>query len=152
MKKILFLFIAFLIGAVSFANSPITIDEKLIQSFKLAFPNAREVSWYESRETYLVHFEENGIKTRISYWKNGLYVQFLRYYLERDLPSYIQYRLKKEYPGKTISSITELSTIAGSKKVMKVEYNIKMQDETDWITVRLDAEGYMQIVEKFRKA
>lgn len=152
MKKILILFIAFFIGVRSFANIPPNIDEKLIHSFQLAFPNAREVSWYEGAETYQVYFEEGDIKTRISYWKDGLYVQFLRYYRERNLPSYIQFRVKKEYPGKTISSITELSSISGPENEIKVEYNIKMEDAKTWITVRVDANGYLKVIEKFRKA
>lgn len=152
MKKVFILFFAFFMGVRSFADTPPNIDERFVRSFQLAFPNAKQVSWYEAAETYQVYFEEDEIKTRISYWKDGLYVQFLRYYRERNLPSYIQYRVKKEYPGKTISSITELSTISGRDNEIKVEYNIKLEDAKTWITLRLDTDGHLKMVEKFRKA
>lgn len=151
MKKIIILFIICLMGVKSFSSFPPGIDEKLVQTFKTLFPNAKEVKWYESPDKYQVYFEEGGIKTRILYWKDGLYVQFLRYYLEGNLPSYIQYKIKKEFPGKTISSITELSIISGPDQNLKVEYNIKLEDAKTWMTVRLNADGYSKVIERFSK-
>src|SRR6188508_3163080 len=111
MKKVIILLIAIGMGVGSFANDFSDIDKRIVRSFKMLFPNAQEVNWYERSDTYEVHFIENETRTRITYWKNGMLVQFLRHYQERNLPAYVQFRIKKEYPDKCIFGITELSTI-----------------------------------------
>ncbi|MEO6001313.1 MAG: hypothetical protein ABIN89_30960 [Chitinophagaceae bacterium] len=152
MKKFIILLVAIVMSAGTFAHNISDIDKKLVQSFKSQFPNAQEVSWYELPDTYEVYFIEEGIRTRITYWKKAFLVQFLRHYQEKNLPSYIQYRIKKEFPDKTIHGITELSTITGPEKNVKVVYDIKLVDNENWWTIKLNNDGNLKVVEKFKKA
>jgi hypothetical protein len=150
MKKLAILFYALLIGFGAFANDPVKIDEKLVQMFNTNFPNAKEVSWFEGPKFYIVNFTEKGIRSKITYQKDGTILQFTRSYTEQHLPYNIQYKVKKKYPEKKIFGITEF--VSGTDGESTTEYYIKLEDDKNWITVRADADGALTVVEKYRKA
>jgi hypothetical protein len=152
MKKFFIVVSAMLIGLSSFAYDPAEIDEKLIQSFKTSFPAAESVSWSETPESYVVNFVENKVRSRIIYQKDESYVHLTRYYQEQNLPFSVQYKVKKKFPGKRIHGVVEISTIAGEDNNTYVEYFVKMEDQHNWMTVRVDSDGNMRLVEKYRKA
>jgi hypothetical protein len=146
MKNMLVLFYSFLIGGNVFDPNSGHINEKLLLSFKESFPNAARVAWEELPETYVVHFEEDSVRSRIVYDKTGAFISSIRYYRERDLPYYLLNILKKKYADKQIYAVTELASTSG------IEYYVKLQDARVWVTVRMDAEGGLSVVEKYRKA
>ena len=146
MKKIIVLTYSFLISLSSFAFLGNNIDEKLLRSFKEAFPNAEQVSWNEFSEAYIVTFFEHGIRTRITFGKDGQFVEAFRYYGEQQLPPYLFFNLKKEFPGKQVFGVTEISTVSATA------YYVKMVDSKNWITVKLEIEGHWELVEKYKKA
>ncbi|HEV3250154.1 MAG TPA: hypothetical protein VGZ71_04340, partial [Puia sp.] len=74
MKKNLILSICFLaLCTLSFAYSR-TVNEKVLKSFREAFPHAEQVSWQEFSDNYIVNFIEGDIRTRINYDKDGNFV------------------------------------------------------------------------------
>ena|ERR1700730_9871360 len=146
MKKIIVFIWAFLIGFSSFAFFDKTIDEKLLRSFSEAFPNAQQVTWSELSETYIVYFLEDGVRTRITYGKNGDFVEAFRYYGEQQLPPSILFNLKKRFPGKKVFGVTEFSSNSF------VDYYVKLVDSRYWTTIKMDAAGNWQWVEKYAKA
>ena len=146
MKKILAVVYSLMIGLNSFGFNTRTINEKVLQSFRESFPRAAHVAWTESRDTYTVYFIEEGIRTNITYDKNGEFLTATRYYDELNLPYYLLVNLKKRYPDKKIFGITEISTPD------EVLYYVKMVDSKIWLTVRLDSEGAITLIEKYRKA
>jgi hypothetical protein len=123
-----------------------TISDKLLQAFKQTFPDAIQVKWVEEPTRYTVSFKQNEILTKVEYDKDGNFVSSLRYYSEKNLPVTVLCQLQKKYAGKTIFGVTELATDAST------EYYIKMVDDRNWMTVRSDADGNMQLVEKYKKA
>jgi hypothetical protein len=123
-----------------------TISEKMLNSFKQTFPDAEQVKWLESTDRYTVNFKENGILTKIDYDKDGNFISSLRYYSEKNLPINILCRLQKKYADKKVFGVTEMT----SESV--VEYYIKLEDNENWITVKSNAEGNLQVVEKYKKA
>ena len=145
MKKLFILFYSLIIGVYSYAFGSGNLNEKLLQSFKESFPNAEQVKWDERPETYVVSFVEDGIRTNINYDKNGTFVSSIRYYQERTLPYYLVINLKRKYPEKKIYGIVEYSTILG------IEYYVKMEDGQHWTTIKLDSDGSMRIVKKYKK-
>jgi hypothetical protein len=133
------------VSAGVFANEGFTINEKLLQSFKQTFPDAQQVKWMEQEDKYTVNFKENGILTKIDYDKDGNFISSLRYYTEKNLPINILVKLQKKYADKKVFGVTEMTTDA------VVDYYIKLEDATSWITVKSNADGNMQVVEKYKK-
>ena len=146
-QKALFTFVCFLtLSAGAFATDGFSISEKMLQSFKQTFPDAEQVKWLEGADRYTVNFKENGILTKIDYDKDGNFISSLRYYMERNLPINILCRLQKKYADKKVFGVTEVTSDA------TVEYYIKLEDADNWITVKSNADGNMQVVEKYKKA
>ena len=133
------------VSAGVFANEGFTINEKLLQTFKQTFPDAQQVKWMEQEDKYTVNFKENGILTKIDYDKEGNFISSLRYYTEKNLPINILVKLQKRYADKKVFGVTEMTTDA------VVDYYIKLEDATNWITVKSNADGNMSVVEKYKK-
>ena len=152
MKKYLILFYALLIGFSAFAFRPVEIDEKLVQTFKTAFPDAQMVVWGESEDSYTVSFVDHGIRVKAVYKKDGSSTEFTRYYEADNLPFYVQYRVKKRYPTKRIYGVIELLTLSSPGNHLAVEYYIKLEDEKHWMTLKMDSDKNLLVVEKYKKA
>ncbi|MEO5563366.1 MAG: hypothetical protein ABIR18_08025 [Chitinophagaceae bacterium] len=150
MKKFFILFCSLMIGISSFANAN-NIDEKLLQAFKTNFPAAEEVTWIESKDLYIVNFKEKAVRTRIVYQKDGRMRNMTRSYREQDLPYHIHFKMGQEYPDKKIFGVIELMVVSDSNDYYSTEYYIKLEDEKNWYTVKVDTDGLMSVTEKFRK-
>ena len=123
-----------------------SVNEKLLQAFKITFPDAQEVQWQEQPDKYTVKFKTGGLATTVEYDKDGEFVSSTRYYHENNLPVNILCKLHRKYPEKTVFGVTEKTTVSD------VQYLIKMEDATTWITVQSNNEGNMTVIEKFKKA
>src|SRR5687767_7018265 len=102
MKKLFVLFSSILILTSSFTYRPPSVDEQLLRSFAINFPNAKKVIWQELQEAYIVSFIEDGIRIRITYLRNGDVTHLIRYYQEENLPLDIRFTIKQKFPSKTI--------------------------------------------------
>jgi hypothetical protein len=146
MKKSMLILVSFLsMSAIVFARDGGTVSEKLLQSFKLAFPDAQDVKWVEQTDKTTVNFKDNGFVTQVDYDKDGEFMSSVRYYDEKNLPVNIICKLHKKYPGKTVFGVTERTTDSN------VEYYIKLQDDKSWITVKSNSDGSLEVTEKFKK-
>ncbi len=105
-----------------------------------------QVKWVEKPNSYLVTFKQNDILTRVNYDRNGDFVSSIRYYSGKNLPVTVICRLEREYAGKRVFGVTEVSAENGT------EYFIKLQDDKNWYTIHSDASGNLEKIEKFRKA
>jgi hypothetical protein len=152
MKKLFVLFSALLIIVNSFGNTPIKIDDQILQTFAVQFPHAQKVVWQESNESYIVSFVEDGIRVRIVYLRNGNVTHFLRYYLEENLPLDIRLDVKKKFPGKDIYGIVEENLVSNIENRSKTAYFIKLQDENSWLTIKAERHRKPRVVEKLNKA
>jgi hypothetical protein len=134
------------LSAGAFAAKETNISEKMLQTFKQTFPDAQQVVWSEQGDKYTVNFRQGDILTKVEYDKDGNFLGSLRYYTEKNLPVTILCRLQKKYSDKKIYGVTEMATDSS------VEYYIKLEDETTWMTVRANTDGTLQVVEKYKKA
>jgi hypothetical protein len=145
MKKNLIISICLLVFCtVSFAYNG-TVNEKVLKSFKETFPHAEQVNWQEFSENYIVNFMEGDIRTRINYDKEGNFVSATRYYFEQNLPVNILCKLKKRYPGQKVFGVTEVETESST------EYYIKLEDATNFTTVKSDIASNFEETEKYKK-
>jgi len=76
----------------------------------------------------------------------GNFIGSTRYYKEQHLPTGILYKLKKKYSDKNVFGVTEITS--GDE----VNYYVKLEDEKSWITVKINGNGQMELIEKYRKA
>ena len=136
--------LAFSAGA--FAAKEYGISDKMLQTFKQTFPDAQQVVWSEQGDKYTVNFRQGDILSKVEYDKDGNFLNSLRYYSEKNLPVTILCRLQKRFSDKKVFGVTEMATESS------VEYYIKLEGENDWITVRSNIDGNMQVVEKYKKA
>jgi len=156
MKQLLILTCALLVGALSFAHSR-TIDEKLLHAFSTSFPRAEKVSWQEAPQAYIVSFVDNGIRSRITYHKDGSIGSYIRYYFEEGLPVNIRLGVQREFPGKKIWGVVEVSQpavegAADADKGLSTYYYIKLENDKTWTTVKMDNSGNWEVTERYRKA
>jgi hypothetical protein len=133
------------VSAGVFAADGFTISEKMLLAFQQTFPDAKQVIWVEEPGGYQVSFRQNNILTNAEYDKDAHFVSSLRYYTEKNLPVMIICQLQKKYAGKNVWGVTELSTETST------EYYVKLVDDKNWYTIRSDADGNMQVVEKYRR-
>jgi hypothetical protein len=146
MKKFLVILFFTAAGYGATARPTETINEKIVQYFKEIYPNAIQVSWMEYPETYVVYFAENGMKINIIFNKDGSFVSSVRYYKEEYLPYYLLAEIRQKYPLKKVFSVSELTTPGA------ISYFIKLEDAKSWLTIKMDSEGTLKVVEKFNKA
>jgi hypothetical protein len=146
MKKNLILSIcALAICMVTLANRP-SVNEKVLQSFKETFPDAQQINWQEFSDNYIVNFREGEIRSRVYYDKEGNFIRATRYYSEQNLPVNILCKLKKKYPGTKVFGVIETGTDTS------VDYEIKLEDDSSWYTVKADGGGNFELLEKYKKA
>lgn len=144
MKKI-FYGIVLLISASSFAANP-PVDERVSKKFKESFPHVHTEKWYEYESYYEVFFQNNDVACRIKYNLEGKVISVRRDYYEKDLPLFIKVKVNEKYTTKKVFGVTEISSEEGT------QYNIILEDDKHWTTVKSDASGNMNIVQRLRKA
>jgi hypothetical protein len=133
----------FLLAATSFAYLP---NEKVLKSFESTFSSPKEVKWYEHADYYEVSFVQSEIRATVKYDLDGNFMSSTRYYKEQQLPTNILCKLKKKYADKTIFGVTELTSND------EVNYYIKLEDSKNWITIKVNGNGQMEVFEKYKKA
>ena len=121
-------------------------NEKVLKNFKLTFPQADTVVWYESETEYGVYFINDGMKWRIWQDLDGNVKKSIRYYGEDKFPPLIQGILHKNYPEAKVYGITEHSTPD------EFTYQIILEGEKHWLNLNADAVGNLKMVKKLNKA
>jgi hypothetical protein len=145
MKKVSAMLFAFVLVATTFANAPI-VNEKVLKTFEQTFSNAEGVKWEEYESHYSVSFKHSGVQTKVTYKKNGEMLTSISYYAPKMLPLYLQNKLKKDYPGMNLYGVTEVMHDD------TVTYFVKLENEKNWVTVKVDPTGSNEVVNKYRKA
>jgi hypothetical protein len=150
MKKLFIAGIALLLAAASFADTITNVDDKLLRAFSNNFPRAEQISWQEFSNTYVVSFVEKGIRSRITYEKNGSIANIIRYYEAVHLPVQLRLAVTRDFPGKSVLGVVEVSATVG--EYLNTVYFIKMETDSAYLTIKMDGDGNSEITEKLRKA
>lgn len=145
MKHTLILALLVAFSTTLFAFDP-AVNEKVLSSFNKTFSSAEEVRWAETAEHYTVCFKNYGIRTTVNYDRKGNMLSTIRYYQPELLPLNILNKLTREYSNSELFGVTEVG--AGNNVV----YFIKIEGSKHWTTVKADASGNTEVVEKYRKA
>lgn len=142
MKKVIAIICSMFLVAGAYAFE---VNEKVLKSFTETFAAAEDVRWEEYKTYYTVSFVHVGIRSKVNYGKDGFVLGAIRYYAPHMLPLNIYNSIKKEYSNKELFGVTEVTS--GTD----VAYFIKMSDNKNWITVKIDAFGSRSIHEKYKK-
>jgi len=143
MKKVLAIVTFSLLAVAVYAYDP---NEKVLKSFSETFTAAEDVKWEEYPTYYTVSFVNSGIRSKVNYDLDGNMLGSIRYYSPQMLPLNIINKLKKESPKRSLYGVTEVTF--GND----VTYYVKMEDEKNWYTIKVDAAGNSQLFEKYKKA
>lgn len=144
--KHLFFAACLFISASAFANRPPDVTEKVLKAFNETFGSATDVSWYEMPNSYEAKFVQDDIQTRVTFDTNGNIIKSIRYYGQEKLPPMIVSKLKKRYEDKKIFGVTEVSS------ENDISYYVMLEGAKDWVRVKSDGYGNLQVVEKLKKA
>jgi hypothetical protein len=134
-----------------YANGPV-IDDKLVSSFNILFPQAQNIKWDETADTYIVHFTDEGIRSRVVFSKHGSDFYFTRYYTGERLASAIRLQLKKQHPFKKITGVTEISHYTTKGKPLHTEYFINLEDTYRILNLKIRKNGKIVVLNRFIKA
>jgi hypothetical protein len=121
-------------------------NDKVLKSFQSTFNSPREVKWFEHKNFYEVSFVQADTRVKVRYDLEGNFVTSTRYYKESELPANIVLKLKKNFAGKEIFGVTEVSDTE------EINYFVKLHDNKHWYTVKVNGNGQTELVEKYRKA
>ena len=121
------------------------INEKVLKSFNEIFAAAQDVKWEEYKNYYTVSFVHSGIRSKVNYDNNGYVIGSLRYYAPQNLPLNIYNRLRKQYSKKELYGVIEVTVEA------EVTYFVKIQDEKNWMTIKIEPSGSSTVYEKYEK-
>jgi hypothetical protein len=145
MKKVIAILTAALIACSTYAFSPFDPNEKVLKAFNETFSTATEVRWEEFPKYFAVSFVSGGIRAKVNYDKDGAMISSLRYYNPQLLPLYILNKVSTENSKKTLFGVTEVTV------GVTIAYYIKLEDKTNWYTLKVDMDGNSQVVEKYKK-
>ena len=121
------------------------VNEKVLKSFNETFAAAQDVKWEEFKNYYTVSFVHSGIRSKVNYDRNGYVIGSRRYYTPEHLPLNIHNKLRKEYSKMELYGVIEVTVQA------EVTYFVKIQDEQNWMTIKIDPSGISTVCEKYRK-
>jgi len=142
MKKVFAVLTFTLLTAVVFAYDP---NEKVLKSFSETFSTAEDVKWEEYPTYYTVSFVSAGIRSKVNYDLEGNMTGSIRYYAPEMLPLNIFNTLKKQNQKKKLFGVTEVTS--GNEVV----YYVKLEDDKNWTTLKVDATGNSEVFEKYKK-
>lgn len=147
MKKLIFLCLVSIISATSiFAIPEPGASEKILKLFHNEFPKVEKPVFYDYGNSYMVYFKKDDYSSgRVYYNLDGEMTETIKYYTESELEPFIRAKVNKKYKGKTIFGVTEVVTNN------EHFYQIVLQDNKMWYTVKSDATGSMSIEKKLRK-
>jgi hypothetical protein len=146
MKKLIYLAILFAGFFASAANPP-EINEKVLKAFNETFTDAKNVTWQEmNNNSYRANFKLSEVQVRAMYDDEGNLLETIRYYGERNLPPNILAKIKKNYAGKEVFGVTEITSNE------EVSYYVTLKDEKNWYQVKADPYSNLQLTQKFKRA
>jgi hypothetical protein len=147
MKKVLLaVLVAVALQASAFAAPTPVVNEKVMKVFSATFISASDIQWSELNGTFEARFTYNEIITRVRYDAEGNTLKTIRYYYEQQLPLSVLTKVKKEYAGLKVHSVTEVSADDAT------EYHITLEDDKTWTMVIGDNMGGLREDKKLKKA
>jgi|SRR6218665_3285400 len=120
MKKIILTLAVAFSSFFVFANET-NVSANVVNAFNSEFTSAQEVKWTSSPDFYKASFVYNEQHLTAFYSFEGKMIGLTRNISSLDLPKYLQTSLKKEYGGRWITELFELSNEDGTSYYITLE-------------------------------
>ena len=123
-----------------------TLVSKVVdKAFKKAFPQAKNLKWYDMNKFYLVRFIENDMKHQAVYTKKGYMNYVVSYGDEQHLPLGIRDKIMGAYEDYKITHV------ANVKEAGRNIWVTNLESLNHLVMVRVEDEE-MEEVQKFNKS
>jgi hypothetical protein len=136
MKKII-LTIAIAISSFAVFANETNVNATVLSTFSKDFSSATEVSWTTGSQFYKANFVYNAQHVTAFYSFTGELLGLARNISSLDLPMNLQKSLRKDYTGRWISELFELSNEEGTSYYITLEQadsklTLKSDDGLSW--------------------
>jgi hypothetical protein len=147
MKKMISLCLAVTFTLGVYAFPPSDVSGKVLESFHRDFPNVQKQTMQKCGNSVVVYFNQDDHSScRVFYDLNGVLKEVIKYYDASKLSPFIRSKVNEEYPGKEISSITEVTSENTHF------YEIELQSTKVWYQIKCDTDGTITTEKKWHKA
>jgi hypothetical protein len=136
--------VTFTLGVYAFP--PSDISGKVLESFHRDFPNVQNQSIKTIGNSVVVYFKDDHSSCRVFYDLKGGLIAEIKCYDASELSPFIRSRVDEKFPGKDISSITEVTS------QNEHYYEINVQGIKVWYQIKYDINGTIKIQKKWHKA
>ena len=137
-KSILSLALMLMIGLSStFANNAEGVNQRVMNSFKKEFANAKDVKWESGKEYVKATFTMNGQTLFAYYSENGEMLAVTRNIVSSQLPIILLNDLKKDYSNFWITDLFEMAADNETAYYVTLECSdniivLKSSDSSNW--------------------
>ena len=145
MKKIILTIAIAISSFLAFANET-KVSNTVLTAFNSEFAGAKEVSWTSGTGFYKASFVYNNTHVAAFYSFEGEMIGLVRNISSLDLPMSLQASLKKEYGGRWITELFELSNGEGT------QYYITLEQADSKIILKSDNGSQWRVYKKAAKA
>ena len=109
------------------------------------FGDSKNENWFHLEAGSLAEFEDKGIHYRVLFDKKGNWLYTIKKYTEKELPKDVRAEVKSTYYDYAIGHVNEVN------EAQLVVYLVHIENEQEWMTIRVAADGEMEVVEQFAK-
>jgi hypothetical protein len=124
------------------ANANVTVNEKVLESFKKTFVNAQSVKWTETGEYFKASFILGDHRAEAYFNEEGVMEGCVRGLFYVQLPLIVMTSIDRKYPDAPIIDVREIINADGTTYRVTLETNGKK--------VRIKANSYGSIIETER--
>ena len=135
-------------STVSGRRSGTTVSEmtsKTVRNFWQLFGDSKNENWFHLENGSLAEFEDKGIHYRAFFDRKGNWIYTVKLYTEKELPKDVRAEVRSTYYDYAIGHVTEVN------QAQLVVYLVHIENEQEWKTIRVAADGEMEVAEAFVK-
>lgn len=129
----------------AFAIPPVTVDSKIISSFKNEFGNINDVKWDVIGNISRANFVFNSSRVEAYFNNDGKLLGTARNILFQELPLNVAKEINKRFDTAPVYGITEITTNDETSYRMTVETAFKK------LTITADASGNVYVEKRVKK-
>jgi hypothetical protein len=121
------------------------MTSKTVRNFWQLFGDSKNENWFHLENGALAEFEDKGIQYRAFFDRKGNWVYTVKRYTEKELPKEVRAEVRSTYYDYAIGHVTEVN------QAQLVVYLVHIENEQEWKTIRVAADGEMEVAEEFVK-
>lgn len=140
MKKYILIILCALLPAISLNAQKIPdnkVPAPVMKSFKNKYPKMQFANWnMESNGEYVVQFTAAGVQTKMTFEKNGTWVETEKSIATASIPESVKSVLDKEYADYTIESTDKINSAKDGES-----YLAKIKKGDSRCSLKMDSKG-----------